>query len=457
MKLDIIKLGINGEGIGYLNRKPVFIPGAFPGETADAEIIEEKETYLRAKLKRILKKSPARRLSPCPYSASCGGCSLIEMNYADQLVQKKALLTEALWKYGHVRDTFVRDIRPSAREFGYRSACKLPVQNQDGITVTGMYKTGTNHFTAVDACLLHDPKLEALRRTVLAVMHEEQIPAYENGHGLRYLIMRRIDPAVSIALITGKDNLPDSLIAKLSALPGVASIVQSVNTARNSIGFFGSSSKVLYGEQTVSVDFCGFKIRLSAESFFQLNLAQAEEIYKTAVSKIDPCNVLAECYCGVGVMSIMAKDKARKVYGFESVPQAIENAKQNAADNRVPNTTFFCADAAEGLQQLLKERDVDCLLADPPRAGMDDAMIDTILHSSIRKIIYVSCSPSTLGKNIRALKEAYEVRTVIPFDMFPNTPHVESVTVLTRRGTSDRSAPKRRRKPKSGSTDNRRK
>ena len=448
MKLELIKMGINGEGIGYQNRKPVFAPGAFPGETAEVEITEEKETYLRAKVKRILQRTPARRPSPCPYSASCGGCPLIELDYSEQLKQKKTLLAEALWKYGHVRDTFVRDIHPSENEFGYRSALKLPVQNQDGIAVTGMYRTGTNHFTAVDTCLLHDPKLEALRRTVLAIMHEENIPAYENGHGLRYLIMRRIDPAVSIALITGKDTLPPSLIEKLGALPGVVSVVQSVNTAKNAAGFFGSASKVLYGEETVSVEFCGFRIRLSAESFFQLNLDQAAALYRTAVSKIDPCNVLAECYCGVGVMSIMAKDKARKVFGIESVPQAIENAVWNASENRVPNTTFLCADAAEGLKQLLNEHEVDCLLVDPPRSGMDDAMIDVIRHSSIAKIVYVSCSPSTLGKNIRDLKQDYEVRTVIPFDMFPNTPHVESVTVLTRRGTSDRKQPQRHVKKK---------
>ena len=144
----------------------------------------------------------------------------------------------------------------------------------------------------------------------------------------------------------------------------------------------------------------------------------------------------------------MAKDKARKVFGIESVPQAIVNAKENARENRVPNTEFFCADAAEGLKQLLAERKVDCLLVDPPRSGMDDAMIDVIRHSSIAKIVYVSCSPSTLSKNIRDLKQEYEVRTVIPFDMFPNTPHVESVTVLTRRGTSDRKQPQRHIKKK---------
>ncbi len=446
MKLEIVKTGINGEGIGYLDRKPVFVSGVFPGETADVRIVDETDRYCKGTLRQLLKKSPARRTSPCSCSAECGGCPLIELKYSEQLVQKRLLLTEALWKYGHVRESFVRDIRPSIAALGYRSALKLPVQEADGQAVTGMYKPGTNHFLPVDHCPLHDTKLEQLRKTVLAVLHEEHFPAYDHGHGLRYLIMRRISHRVSIALITGRDTLSEQLVSKLSLLPEVVSVVQSVNTAKNTPNLFGSTSIVLYGEEAPAVEFCGFQIHLSAESFFQLNLKQAEEIYKTAVSKIDPCNVLAECYCGVGVMSIMAKDKARKVFGIESVPQAIRNAKQNAEDNRVPNVTFRCDDSAAGLAKLLTERQVDTLLVDPPRSGMDNAMIDVILASSIKKIIYVSCSPSTLGKNIRALKQEYDVRTVIPFDMFPNTPHVEAVTVLTRRGTSDRITPEKRKR-----------
>ena len=446
MKLNVVKCGINGEGIAYLGKKPVFLPGAFPEEYAECEITEDHGTYAKAKLKRILTPSSSRRPSPCPYSRECGGCPLIELNYESQLKIKRDLLAEALWKYGHVKESLIREIRPSAKEFGYRSALKLPVQERNGKAVCGMYKTGTNHFTEIDQCPLHDETLEAIRRTVLAILHEENFPAYEAGHGLRYLIMRRIDHAISIALITGKDELSETLIQKLSLLPEVTSIVQSVNTSKDTVRMFGSTSKVLYGEETIAAQFHGFTVYLSAESFFQLNLEQAEALYETAVSKVDPCGVLVEAYCGIGVMSLMAKDKARKVYGMESVPQAIENAKRSAEANRVPNLTFRTADAAEGLAEVLKEKKVDILLADPPRAGMDQAMIDTILSSSISKIIYVSCNPATLGRNIHELKREYDVRTVIPFDLFPNTPHCESVTVLTRRGTSDRTVKRKRRK-----------
>ena len=446
MRITVKKPGINGEGIAFMEKKPVFVPGAIPGETAETRILEENERYARAKLIRIVTPSPSRREPACAYCRECGGCALLHVRYEKQLEWKSELLKEALWKYGHVRDTMVRPIHASKQETGYRSALKMPVQSVNRQCAAGMYQPGTNHFVAIDCCLMHDEKLEAVRRTVLAILHEEQIPAYENKHGLRNLVMRRIDQKISIALITGQDPLPDTLIQKLSLLPEVVSIVQSVNTTKRPEYLFGSKSTVLYGEEMITVSFCGSLIALTPESFFQLNLAQAEALYTTAVSKIDPCNVLAEAYCGVGVMSILARDKARKVYGIEEVPGAVRCAEKNVELNRVPNLSFLCADAAKGLQELLKKTDVDTLLCDPPRSGLDSAMIETILSSSIRKIVYVSCNPATLGKNIHDLKQEFDVRTVIPFDLFPNTPHVESVTVLTRRGTSDRIIKRKKRK-----------
>lgn len=446
MEVTVRKCGINGEGIAFADRKPVFLPGAFPGDTAICRIKEDNESYIRAQLVKIISPSPCRRKSPCPIAKECGGCALMELKYEEQLRIKRQLLAEALWKYGHVKEDFIRDIRPSRQETGWRSALKLPVSEADGKLQAGMYKTGTNHFVPVDTCIAHDEKLEAVRKTVMAVLREEKVYAYDGKHGLRYLIMRRIDGQISIALITGNDDLRQSLIEKLSVLPEVVSITQSVNTRKKTAELFGSQLRVLYGSDTLAVHFMGFEIQLSPQSFFQLNLEQAALLYETAVSKIDPCGVLAEVYCGVGLMSILAKDRARKVFGIEVVPQAIENANENARRNRVPNCTFINADAAAGLRELLKEREVDALLADPPRSGMDQAMLDAILSSSISKIVYVSCNPSTLGKNISVLKKEYEVRTVIPFDLFPNTPHCEAVAVLTRRGTSDRVIHRKKRK-----------
>ena len=439
MKSSIFKIvrpGINGEGIAYQNRRPVFIPGAFVSETVKAEILEENDSYARARVLSVITPARSRCASPC--NEACTACPWISMRYEEQLRLKKQLLCEAVYKYGNVRDTFVREIRPSQDLLHYRSACKLPVAERNGLAVTGMYLPGTNHFIEIKDCPVHDEKLEAIRKTVLAILHEEHFPAFDGSHGLRYLVIRRIDEKIQIALITGRDVIPSSLVQKLSQLSEVTSLAQSVNTEKNSVSLFGSQAVTLAGLPYLEVKFCGFDLRLSAESFFQLNLTQAEALYRTAISKIDPCGVLLEAYCGVGVMSILAKDRARKIFGIESIPQAVENAKINADLNRVPNVTFLCDDAAHGLAELSKTTEIDTLLADPPRAGMDEAMITAILASKIKKIVYISCNPATLGKNIGALKRDFVLQTIIPFDMFPNTAHVESIAVLTRVGTSDR-------------------
>ncbi len=445
MKLDIVKTGINGEGIAYLNGKPVFLPGAFPDETVDVILKEEQERYARGKVRSILVPSRERVESSC-LEKDCDGCPFYFLSYPAQLKYKRQLLCEAVWKYGHVRESFVRDIRPSPEVTGYRSSLKLPVQDTETGIRSGMYRTGSNHFIPIDTCIAHDPRLEAIRRTVMAILREEHFPAFDGKHGLRTLIMRRISEQISIALITGNDTLSGSLIEKLSALPEVVSIVQSVNTEKHSPYPFGSRCRVLYGSAFLEAQFCGLSIRLSPESFFQVNLRQAEALYRMAVSKIDPCDVLYEAYCGIGVMSLLARDKAKKIYGAEAIEQAVQNAACNASANGVENCEFLVGDAAEVLRQLSAQTKVDTLLADPPRTGMDDAMIEAILSSSIRKIVYVSCSPATLGKNIGALKKDFTLQTILPFDMFPGTPHVESISVLTRNGTSDRQKKNRHRK-----------
>ncbi len=433
-KIEFVKMGINGEGIGYLNGKPVFCMSVLPTETAEVSVTEENERYIKAEKKKIISFSKDRVRSICPYERKCGGCSLITMNYEAQLEWKKKLLEEALWKYGHVSRKLIRGMHPSPLQSAYRSACKLPVSEYNGKLVTGMYQPGTNHFITVDSCPMHTAELENVRMQVLDILNRFGMKSYQNGYGIRYLVLRGIQNHFQCALITGKDNLPEELCKAIGQISGMESVVQSVNTRKKGTGIFGSTSKVLYGNDGIQIKMHGIDLKLSAESFFQLNVEQAEKLYEIAVSKIDPCNTVAEAYCGVGAMSLMAKDKARHIVGIESVSQAVVNAQYNASLNRVPNVRFICDDAAGGLKKTCMEYQVDTLLADPPRSGMDDAMIETILESEIHKIIYVSCNPATLGKNIRYLKKEFDVRTVIPYDMFPDTPLIEAVAVLERRG-----------------------
>lgn len=437
MEIRFVKPGINGESIGYDEHKPVFCQGVFPYETAIVTITEDHDRYAKAELKKILHYSEHRILSICRVDRRCQACPLIRLDYKEQCRIKKQLLEEALWKYGKVSTRLIRDMHESPLTSGYRNQLKLPVQEEKGTVKTGMYAPGSNFFIDTAGCPMHDPALEAMRARVIELVNKHHIPAYsqKNQKGLRNLILRGFDGMFSVCFITGKDKLQDSFLDEVAALQGMHSVAQSINTDRKAIGFFGSPVKILRGEPYLTMQINGIELQLSPDSFFQLNKPQAENLYRLAVEKIDPCECLVEAYCGIGTMSLLAYDKAKTITGVESIQAAVDNANANAVRNHMDDhARFICADAAEGLQKVLVRRNVDILLADPPRSGMDEKMIQTILSSHIRKIVYVSCNPATLGRNIKSLKEAYDVRTVIPFDLFPNTPHIESITVLERRG-----------------------
>ncbi len=438
-ELKFVKCGINGEGIGYIDRKPVFCDGVFPEETAEVEIIEEKPNYMRAKLKHIITKAPFRVQNPCPHASRCGACPLLEMEYTEQLKIKRDLLIEALWKYSHTSKELVRDIHPSPAFLHYRNQCKLPIQEYKGKLLSGMYQPGTNHFCDTDGCLVHEEQLETLRSRVLAVLNAHHMHAYDarTHTGVRSIVLRTMAGKSQLTLITGKETIPEDVINDL-AKAGLSSIHQSINTARKDAGFFGSEPKTLYGDSSLQISICDIPMKLPPASFFQLNTKQAEALYTMAVSKVDRCHVLVEAYCGIGAMSLLARDKADCIIGIEAVPDAIQCANENAELNDCQDHVHFqCADAAEGLKEAAGHHHIDTLLLDPPRSGMDDAMLQAVEDARIPRLVYVSCNPATLSRNLDELKKNYEVKTIIPFDLFPNTPLVESITVLQRRGTID--------------------
>ncbi len=437
MKLNFVKAGINGEGIGYDHRKTVFCPGVLPGETAEIRITEDHERWMKAECLQLLETSPHRVIPACRDQRACGGCPLMCADAELMKEIKLSLLKEALWKYGHVSEQFIRDLHEAPDSLHYRSACKLPVKEYRGKLVTGMYAPESSRFVPVAHCEVHTRELEELRTGVLEVLNRHHIKAFDTktGTGLRYLVLRVIQDHAQCTFITGRDTrFPEACIQDLAALPHLESIAQSVNSDRRSRELFGSRVRTLYGTEHIEITLDGVRLRLSPASFFQLNVEQALQLYRTAVAKVQNCRTLVETYCGVGAMSLMAKDKAQTICGIENVPDAIENAKYNASINGADHVRFLCDDAAEGYIRLAKKQRFDTMLADPPRSGMDDAMLEALENYPVDRLVYISCNPVTLAKNLKVLKKTYELRTVIPFDLFPQTPHVETVSVLTRRG-----------------------
>lgn len=434
MKLEIKKMGINGEGIAYDHKKPVFIPGCFPGEVVEVDQIQKHGSYGKAEVSYITQKADFRRKSPAPTEEKLGH-PFYAIDYAKQGEFKLDLLKEALWKYAHVKSQWIRKINLAPNEFSYRNQCKLPIQDRNGELVCGLFKPNSNHFQVVHNFLSHDPQLEKIRKKVLFILNQNHYPAYDaqKKKGLRYLILRSIEGKTQVTLVTGTESLDSTLIQKLQSIEGLTSLYQSQNAQKQGTNFFGKKTKLLFGEDGLTIPFSSIQLHLSPEAFFQLNTKQAKSLYEYAISKVDPCETLVEAYCGIGAMSLLASSKANHVIGIELNPQAIEDAKKNATLNQIENVEFQCKDACDGLYQIAKKQSIDCLLVDPPRSGLDDAMLEAMLKIPMERIIYISCNPATLAKNLFVLKQVYEVTTIQAFDLFPQTPHVESVVLLTRK------------------------
>ena len=435
MILTIKKWGINGEGIAYWKKKPVFVEGGMPDEVVDAELTEEHDTYCVAEIKKVIEASPRRRRPMCAITKECGGCPLIHADMKGQLRMKVAALREALKKYADYSGEILPIIK-NPEVLGYRNACKLRFFNEEGRIVCGLYEKGSNKVIGMDRCIIHDKELERVRVRMVEILNEYGAKAYtrKDGSGYRALIMKCFDHKVQVILVTSKMTIDQSLLDAIMEIDGVVSLWQSIKTeGENNLDVFGSQMIHLAGQEKMVVDVCGLKLDLLPRSFFQLNTKQAENLYNVVKDWMPKCRTVVEAYCGVGAMALLAASKARKVIGIESIEDAVINARENAKKNNIGNVRFICGDAGNELIQISAKKKIDTLIVDPPRSGLDQTMKEAIINAKVRTIIYVSCNPSTLAKDLGVLKDQYAIKKVQPVDMFSQTPHVETVCLMSRK------------------------
>ncbi|MBR6723655.1 MAG: 23S rRNA (uracil(1939)-C(5))-methyltransferase RlmD [Erysipelotrichaceae bacterium] len=434
MKLEIVKAGINGEGIAFFKRKPVFIEGCFPDEVVDADLIDEGRHY-KGRLKAILKKSPDRIRSVCSYADKCGACALMGLKYDGQLAIKMQLLENALYKYAEYEGK-IEGIVKSDDVYGYRNKCNLPIIDYNGKLVNALYKQGSNHPCLITTCFIHEESVEEIRRKILDVLNRYKLQAYDRREkkGMRQLIVRAFDKGAQAVLVTGNDTLKENVIADLKKIKGLKSLFQGINTVRDPIRMMPEKLRPLFGKEKIEVKSLNYELELSPQAFFQLNHKQAEQIYKDAAALIkEKQKLIIEGYCGIGTISLAMHDKAEKIIGIEIIEKAIKDAKDNAKKNKVENVEFRCGDAAKEIRKIVEKEKADVIVVDPPRTGLDDELLKTLLKSKAKQIIYISCNPSTLGKDLYILKKEYEIHLVRGYDMFPNTPLVETLVELIRR------------------------
>ena len=426
-------MGINGEGIGYDHGVPVFIPGALMHETVDVKITQEKEKYKTAKLIRVIRKSKDRVEPECRYCDSCRACTLMHLKYERQLNYKKQTLKQALKKYADI-DMPVSIIK-NDNIYHYRNKFKLPFGMEKGKIVTGMYESERGRFVPIEDCIIHEEVLEKVRKQILEIMNKYKLKAYNERtrEGYRSLIMRTFNNKIALVFVVGDNTDLEPMLSDLTRIEEVSSIYYSVNTNKKYINALENDLVHVFGKNCLNARINGLKLVFTPKSFFQLNTRQAEVLYDEAVSLIDENDEeVLEAYCGVGVMSLMAARKAKHVTGVEIVPDAIDNAKKNSRYNKIDNVDFVVGDSGSVMEEISKEKQLDCLIVDPPRTGLDEKMINSILNSNAKKLIYVSCNPSTLAKNLNVLKEYYNIESIRAIDVFSNTEHVESIVYLAR-------------------------
>lgn len=433
--VKIIKTGINGEGIGYIEKVPVFIEGALKDEVVEIEITEKRDTYKKGKVISIREKSPARVKPICHYQDRCGGCSLMICNIKNQLEIKKELVQEALIKYAQIDPRLVEDVVANPNPLQYRNQLKLPVKWLKGTLYSGMYEMNSQRLIYMEECKVHDRGLDITRMKIMGVLNEHGFRDYNDqiDRGIKNIVLRGFNGQYQCTLITGRMTIEQETIDDIMEIEGMKSLYQNTNSDRKSREMFGKIFTHLAGSKTLELKLEGIVLRLSPASFFQLNLEQAKNLYKMAVDMVEPCDTLVEAYSGVGAISLLLKDKAKKIIGIEYSKDAVNNANNNARLNHCEDRVkFVCGDAAEECTYIAKKEKVDAIVVDPPRSGLDDAMLDCILKSRAKQVLYISCNPATLAKNLSVLTELYKIERVVPFDMFSQTPHVETIVKMVR-------------------------
>ncbi|MGN0985062.1 MAG: 23S rRNA (uracil(1939)-C(5))-methyltransferase RlmD, partial [Candidatus Enterenecus sp.] len=428
----------DGAGVARVDGMVVFVKGGIRGETADICIEHIGHNAAWAHIETLIDPSPARVEPDCPYYTACGGCQFRHMTYAEELEAKRIWVEDALTRLGGA-DVKVEVIHGGLDAGRYRNKVQFPV----GRNAIGYYRGRTHQVIDIEDCLLQPELDTAARRTVKEWMERFHVPAFDEKSGkglLRHLYLRTNSGGeVLCCLVVNGRDVPHSeelTEALRAAVPGLAGLVLSVNTRKTNV-ILGDEYRTLWGRDWLEETLCGHTFRLSVPSFFQINRAQTEVLYGRALefAGLTGTETVVDLYCGIGTISLTMAERAGQVIGVEVVPQAIEDAKENARRNGLSHKTRFeCGDASD-LAARLEAEGVrpDVVVVDPPRKGLAPDVVDTIARMAPARVVYVSCDPATLGRDVgRFAQQGYTALRAEAVDLFPRTAHVETVCLLSK-------------------------
>ena len=437
VKGTAVDLSSEGKGVVKYHNDIIFVDGLFPNEEADIEILYQRAGVYFGKVKKLYKLSKDRIQPRCKICTSCGGCQYQQLDYKAQLKYKTKRVKEALTRIAHI-DCNVLPCIGAEHPYNYRNKIQVPfVKDKKGVVKIGFYKENSHIIMPIKECAIEDKRATPILWDIKLLLEEMNIPTYneDNGKGiLRYVLIRTSYhyEELMVVLVTTQMNFPGqrNFINELVFRhPEITTIVENVNSRHTNV-ILGNQEKVLYGPGHIKDDILSLTFEISASSFFQINPEQVEKLYTHALNLIDfnKKEVVLDAYSGVGTIGLIAARNAKKVISVEINKSAHKNAIENAKRNNIENIEFYCADAGEFISQY--DGDIDILIMDPPRSGSDEKFLSTVINKKIKKIIYISCDPETLARDIKHLSSTYKVDYVQPVDMFSMTAHVETVACL---------------------------
>ena len=442
IELEIHNLNHDGEGVGRYQGFTIFVPDTAPGETVSAKVISLQKSYGRALLQSILKHSPARVDPPCEHATQCGGCQLQHLQYEEQLKLKQNTVRDALKRIGNI-DIPVLPTIGMKDPWHYRNKAQVPIGQENGTVRAGFYEKKSHNIIDVQRCHIQHPANDNVVHTVRTLLQQFSIPIYrEKEHkGLVRHIMARTSfttGEVLVAIITNGRHFPnrEAFVTQLQqSIPNLTGIVQNINT-RSGNTILGKEEITLWGQPWLREELGGLEFHVSARSFFQVNPIQTEILYNKALeyASLSGSETVFDLYCGIGTISLFLARKAARVVGVESVEAAVDDARQNASLNKIENAEFHTGAAEVIVPKLFKQGyHADVVVVDPPRKGCDEVLLATITAMRPNRIVYVSCNPATLARDLKYLQEnGYNAIEAQPVDMFPHTSHVECVVLITR-------------------------
>ncbi|WP_053957690.1 23S rRNA (uracil(1939)-C(5))-methyltransferase RlmD [Inediibacterium massiliense] len=439
-------IGENGEGIGRVDGFTVFVDGAVIEDEVKAKIEVVKKNYAIGKIIKLVKPSPFRIHPMCEYTRKCGGCQIQNIDYSMQLQLKTNKVKANIERIGKIKDAIIHDTIGMDHPYAYRNKAQFPVGMKDGQVQIGFYQKKSHNIIDLHNCYIQDEMNAKIIKVIRDYINNYNVPNYneKSGKGIIRHIVTKVafsTKDIMVVIVTNGRELPkkDILIENLlEEVPNIKSIVQNINSKKGNV-VLGRECITLYGEEKIIDTIGTLKFNISPLSFFQVNPIQTKVLYEKALeyASLSGEEVVYDIYCGIGTISLFLAQKAKKVYGIEIVPQAIEDAKENAKLNDVENVEFFAGAAEEVVPRLYKEGILaDVVVVDPPRKGCDEKVLDTIVKMNPEKIVYVSCNPSTLARDLKYLDEnGYKTMEVQPVDMFPHTGHVETIIMMTKCGS----------------------